>query len=70
MLLEEKDMLAVCVRSNLGSAGKEIHECLSPFGTIDVMQLLEHNLHLLPIGSTLCDKVKALGQNLAPFYVE
>ena len=52
------------------SARGNIHECLSPFGTIDVMQLLEHNLHLLPIGGTLCDKVKALGQILGPFNVE
>ena len=47
-------------KSILGIAGEEIHESLSPFGTIDFMQLLEHNLHLLPIGGTLRDKVKTL----------
>ena len=61
MLLKDGDMLAVCAQPNLGSAGEGIHESLSPFGTINVMQLLEHDLHLLPIGGTLRDKVKALG---------
>ena len=63
-------MLAICVQSSLGSDGEGIHESLSPLGTIDVMQLLEHNLHLLPIGGTLCDKVKALRQISGSFYVE
>ena len=70
MLLKDGAMLAIRAQSHLGGSGEGLHQSLSPFGTIDVMQLLEHNLHLLPIGGTLCDQVKTLEQMLGPFYFE
>ena len=40
---------------------KLLHQCLSPLKIwIDLLQLLEEDLHLLPVGRALCDKMKTL----------
>ena len=37
-----------------------VHERLSPFCTVDIMELFEHDLHFLTIGRVHCDEVKTL----------
>ena len=37
-----------------------VQERISPLGAINIMQLLEHNLHLLPIGRAHRDEMKTL----------
>ena len=39
---------------------RDVHEAMCPLGAVNVMQLLEHNLHLLPIGRAHGDEVKTL----------
>ena len=40
--------------------GWDVHEGLCPLSAVDIMQLLKHNLHLLPIGGALGNKVETL----------
>ena len=47
-----------------GKSGEDVHEGLCPLGAINIMKLLEHNLHLLPVGGAHGDKVKTLYDNL------
>lgn len=44
-----------------GIQSENVQEGVGPLGAIKVMQLLEHNLHLLPIGRAHGDEMKALG---------
>lgn len=39
---------------------EDLHEGLSPLSAIDIMQFLKHDLHLLPIGGALSNKVETL----------
>lgn len=45
--------------------GMDVHEGLSPLRAVDIMQLLKHDLHLLPIGGALGNKVEALNHTIS-----
>ena len=44
----------------------DVQDRIGPLGAIDLMQLLEHNLHLLPIGRAHGDEMKTLQQSIKP----
>ena len=73
ILLEREDKSAVIDKSGIGrlisGLEKDLHQGLSPLGAVDIVQLLEHNLHLLPIGGALSNKVETLNHtiSLRPF---
>ena len=43
-----------------GKSRDDLHEGLCPLSAINIMELLEHNLHLLAIGGAHGDEVKTL----------
>ena len=45
--------------------GRDAHEGLCPLSAVDIMELLEHDLHLLPIGGVHCNKMKALHNTIS-----
>lgn len=65
MLLLEKVSRVAHVEEERGhreveEEGTNVQEAMCPLGAINLMQLLEHNLHLLPIGGAHRDEVKTL----------
>lgn len=73
MLLDkEGHRSAVCAKVAWGGSGCQecggnAHEGICPLGAVNVMQLLEHNLHLLPIGRALGDEMETLHDTNQPF---
>ena len=70
MLLRQEGQVSAELRENGGyqrGRGENAHEGICPLGPVNLMQLLEHNLHLLPIGRALCDEMKALHNTDQPF---
>ncbi len=47
-----------------GKSRDDVHEGLCPLSAINIMELLEHNLHLLAIGGAHGDEVKTLDDML------
>lgn len=69
MLLEKEKESATWIEVVLAGiyqcwAGN-VHEGLCPLSAVDIMQLLKHDLHLLPIGGALGDKVETLNNTIS-----
>ena len=73
MLLDKGDKDQPCAqKAHRGGGGcqgveENAHEGICPLGAVNVMELLEHNLHLLPIGRALRDEMKTLHNTDQPF---